>query len=180
MVETVFHRLGSQFPIWIIRILLQVLAQPEQVLHIFSIRSNTITDFMKKIRYLILDTIPEAILTLSILGESGYTFLNGIVDIHRVELSLLIHQLLQSRILWFIQVVPYITKELLESLFTEKLSHPLVSYNLMPDSLLGSISVVDIWHIKMHLASLLIIPASNLSAILNSSPSRLVGDFVNR
>ena len=147
MVETVFHRLGSQFPIWIIRILLQVLAQPEQVLHIFSIRSNTITDFMKKIRYLILDTIPESSFALAILGEPGDTFLYGIVDIHRVELSLLIHQLLQSRILWLIQVVPYITKELLESLFTEKLSHSLVSYNLMPDSLLGSISVVDIWHI---------------------------------
>ena len=49
VVETVFHRLGSHFPIRIILILLQVLAQPEQILHIFSIRSNTITDFMKEI-----------------------------------------------------------------------------------------------------------------------------------
>ena len=180
MVETVFHRLGSHLPIRIILILLQVLAQPEQVLHIFSIRSNTITDFMKEIRYLILDTIPEARFTLAILGESGNTFLNGIVDIQRIVLSLLIHQLLQIRILWLIQVIPHITKELLKSVFTEKLSHALVSNHLMPDSLLGSISVVYIRHVKMHLASLLIIPASYLSAILNSSPSRLVGDFINR
>ena len=119
MVETVFHRLGSQFPIWIIWILLQVLAQPEQVLHIFSIRSNTITDFVKEIRYLILDTIPEASFTLAILGESGDTFLNSIINIQRIELSLLIHQLLQSRILRLIQVIPYITKELVESFITK-------------------------------------------------------------
>ena len=180
MVETVFHRLGSQFPIRIIRILLQVLAQPEQVLHIFSIRSNTITDFVKEIRYLILDAIPEARLTLAILGESGDTFLNSIIDIQRIVLSLLIHQLLQFGILWLIQVIPDITKELVESLITKQLSHSLVTNHLMPDSLLSSISVVDIRHIKMHLASLLIIPASNLSAILNSSLSRLVGDFINR
>ena len=135
---------------------------------------------MKKIRYLILDTIPESSFALAILGESGDTFLYGIVDIHRVELSLLIHQLLQSRILWLIQVVPHITKELLKSLFPEKLSHSLVSYNLMPDSLLGCISVVDIRHIKMHLAGLFIIPASYLSAFLNSCLCCLVGDFINR
>ena len=180
MVETVFNRLGSQFPIWIIRILLQVLAQPEQVLHIFSIRSNTITDFMKEIRYLILDTIPEARFTLSILGESGDTFLNSIIDIQRIELSLLIHQLLQIRILRLIQVIPYFTKELVESFITKQLSHSIVSNHLMPDSLLGSISIVDIRHINMHLASLLIIPTGNLSAFLNSSLRCLVGDFIKR
>ena len=180
MVETVFHRLGSHLPIRIIRILLQVFAQPEQILHIFSIRSNTITDFMKEIRYLILDTIPEASFTLAILGESGDTFLNGIIDIQRIELSLLIHQLLQSRILRLIQVVPYFTKELIESFITKQLSHSLVSNHLMPDSLFCSISVVDIRHVKMHLASLLVIPASYLSAFLNSSLCRLVGDFINR
>ena len=179
MVETVFHRLGSHLPIRVILILLQVLAQPEQILHIFSIRSNTITDFVKEIRYLILDTIPEASFTLAILGESGDTFLNGIVDIQRIVLSLLIHQLLQSRILRLIQVIPHITKELLESVFTKQLPHALVSNHLMPDSLLGSISIVDIRHIKMHLASLLVIPASYLSAFLNSSLSSLVVYFVN-
>ena len=180
MVETVFHRFGSQFPIWIIWILLQVLAQPEQILHIFSIRSNTITDFMKEIRYLILDTIPEARFTLAILGESRDTFLNSIINIQRVELSLLIHQLLQSRILRLIQVVPYFTKELIESFITKQLSHSLVSNHLMPDGLLCGISIVDIRHIKMHLASLLVIPASNLSAFLYSCLCRLVGDFINR
>ena len=179
MVETVFHRLGSHLPIRIIRILLQVLAQPEQVLHIFSIRSNTITDFMKEIRYLILDTIPEARFTLAILGESGDTFLNSIIDIQRIELSLLIHKLLQFGILRLIQVVPYITKELIESVFTKQLSHSLVSYYLMPDSLLGSISVVDIRHVKMHLASLLVIPTGNLSTFLYSCLSSLVVYFVN-
>ena len=180
MVETVFYRLGSKLPIRVIRIFLQVLAQPEQVLHIFSIRGNTITDFMKEIRYLVFDTIPEARFTLAILGESGDTFLNGIIDIQRIELSLLIHQFLQFGILRLIQVVPNITKELVESVFTKQLSHSLVSYYLMPDSLLGSISIMDIRHVKMHLASLLVIPASYLSAFLNSSLSSLVGDFINR
>ena len=179
MVETVFHRLGSQFPIRVIRIFLQVLAQPEQILHIFSIRSNTITDFMKEIRYLILDTIPESRFTLSILGESGDTFLYCIIDIQRIVLSLLIHKLLQSSILRLIQIIPYITKELIESVFTKQLSHSLVSYYLMPDSLLGSISIMDIRHVKMHIASLLVIPSSYLSTLLNSSLSSLVGNFIN-
>ena len=129
MVETVFHRLGSHFPIRVILILLQVLAQPEQILRIFSIRSNTITDFVKEIRYLILDTIPEARFTLAILGESGDTFLKGIVDIQRIVHSLLIHQLLQSSILRLLQVIPHITKELVESVFTKQLPHALVSYH---------------------------------------------------
>ena len=179
MVETVFHRLGSQLPIRVIRIFLQVLAQPEQVLHVLSIRSNTIADFMKEIRYLVFDTIPEDRFTLAILGESRDTFLNGIIDIQRIELSLLIHKLLQFGILRLIQVVPNITKELVESVFTKQLSHSLVTNYLMPDSLLGSISIMDIRHVKMHLASLLVIPASYLSSFLNSSLSRLVGDFIN-
>ncbi len=135
---------------------------------------------MQEVRNLILDVVPEASFASAILGESGDTFLNGIVSIQRIILHFLHHQLLQDRILRLIQVIPNTTQELVESVFTKQLSHSFVSHHLMPDSLLGSIAVVDVRHVKMYLASLLVIPASDMLAFLDCFLRTLVGYLLGR
>ena len=55
-----------------------------------------------------------------------------------------------------------------------------MSHGLVPNGLLRSIRVVDIRHIQMHLACILVIPASHLLTVLNVTAHLLVANLLNR
>ena len=135
---------------------------------------------MQEVRHLVLDVSPEACITPTFLGKSCYTFLNGIAIVEGILLHLFHHQLLQGSVLGLVKVVPHAVQELVKPVLAKQLPHSLVSYHLVPDGLLGSIAVVDVGHIEMHLAGLLVIPASDFLAFLDCFLRLRIGHFLGR
>ena len=180
VVDVVFHSLCPHLIIRVVRVLLQILAQPKQILHVLGVGCDTIAYLVQEVSHLVLDVSPEACIASSFLGKTCHTFLNGIAIVEGILLHLFHHQLLQGGILGLVEVVPHAVQELVEPVLTKQLPHSLVSYHLVPDGLLGSIAVVDIGHIEMHLAGLLVIPASDFLAFPDCFLRLRIGHFLGR
>ena len=173
------HGICPHLPPRIITFLLNVLRQPEHILHVLHVRRYSVAYLVQGICHLVLDVVPEPRLALTLLGALGYELLYSVIEPHRVLAHTLLYVGSKLSIHRIVQVHPKTSHVVIE-LVSQQSSHALVSYGLVPDGLLRSVGVVDIRHVKMHLTCILVIPARHLLAVLNVTAHLIVANLLNR
>ena len=173
------HGISPHLPPRIITLLLNVLRQPQHILHVLHVRRYSVANLVQSVRHLVLDVVPEPGFALALLGTLGDELLYSVIESHRVLAHTFLHIGSQFGIHRIVQVQPQ-TSHIVVELVSEQSSHALMSHGLVPNGLLRSIRVVYIRHIQMHLACILVIPASHLLAVLNVTAHLLVANLLNR
>ena len=173
------HSLSSQLPQRTVSMLLHILRKPKHILHVLHVRRNSVAYLMQGICYLILNVVPESRLTLSVLCALGDKLLNSVIESKVIHVHLFLHISSQLSIDRVVQVHPKVSHVGVK-LISEQSSHALVSYSLVPNGFLRGIRVMDVRHIQMHLARLLVIPASHLLAFLYVLAHLRVLNLLNR
>ena len=173
------HSLSSHLPQRAVAMLLHILRQPQHILHVLHVRRNSVAYLMQGICHLILNVVPESRLTLSVLCALGDKLLNSVIESKVIHVHLFLHISSQLSIDRIIQVHPK-TSHIVIELISKQTSHALVSYSLVPNGFLSGIRVMDVRHIQMHLARILVIPASHLLAVLYVLAHLRVLNLVNR
>ena len=173
------HSLSSHLPQRTVSMLLHVLRKPQHILHVLHVRRNSVAYLMQGICHLILNVVPESRLTLSVLCALGDKLLNSVIESKVIHIHLFLHISSQLSIDRVVQVHPKVSHVGVK-LISKQSSHALVSHSLVPYGFLRGIRVMDVRHIQMHLARLLVIPASHLLAVLYVLAHLRVLNLLNR
>ena len=173
------HGIGPHLPPRVVAMLLHILRKPQHILHVLHVRRNSVAYLMQGICHLILNVVPESRLTLSVLCALGDKLLYRVIESKMIHVHLFLHISSQLSIDRIIQVHPQ-TSHIVIELLAQQSPHALVSHSLVPNGLLRGIRVMDVRHIQMHLARILVIPASHLLAVLYVLAHFRVLNLLNR
>ena len=85
------HGISPHLPPRIITLLLNVLRQPQHILHVLHVRRYSVAYLVQGICHLVLDVVPEPGFALALLGALGYELLYSVIESHRVLVHTFLH-----------------------------------------------------------------------------------------